>query len=319
MNRTSPIIGWADTLNSLQNGLFEEERSRSAYWDEESEKFTVDANGEIHGVNSMGTVSRKRDMFHQIAHWTLLSPFRLLGLRYNSFSIHLQNGYAIARMHHRLFTHDMLRQVLVISLLDHYLPLSEQKGCGLIIGDGYGILTSLFLRSGYMKKIVTCNLTKSLLLDLTEIKKSSPKIGVALASTTNEIKAAFCDDSIRLIAVQADNAEIIREMPVNIATNVHSMMEMEPNVINAYFNILRSNKSDQTAFYCANRLYKKLQGGTVTRFMEYPWDKNDKILHDSVSHWSQWNINKTPPFLHYRFGKSRKVWHRLAILKMSPR
>lgn len=314
----TPVIApqWMTVFSRLRDGVEQEEKSRSQYWDEELAKFSIDENGTVSGLNSMGTVSKKRTLAHMIAHWILLIPFRAMGWRFRGFGRHLRDGYEIAKRHGRLFTHDMLRQVLVISLIDHYLPLEKQAGCNLVIGDGYGVLTGLFLAATPKRKTIACNLRKSLLLDLLQVQKSSPDIGVVLATTTDELKAALADDTVSLIAVPADYAEIIKAAPVSVATNVHSMMEMDHAVIAAYFDILRENSAKQTAFYCANRLYKKLQGGTITRFMEYPWDPEDDVLHDGMSYWSQWNVNKAPPFLHYRFGKHRVVWHRLALLKM---
>ena len=317
MSDTSFVSGWAGVLEALYNRLEKSERSRSLYWEEELANFSIDTNGVVTGMNSMGTVSRKRSPAHLAAMWILLIPFRLMGWRYRRFGRHMANGYYISRKHGRLLTHDALRQVLVISLIDHYLPIDEQEGCNFIIGDGYGFLTALFLSASPHKKTIACNLSKSLLLDLLQVRQSHPDIGTALATTPSEMRAALADDTVGLIAVPADHAVVAMEAPLGIATNVHSMMEMDLDVIAAYFEILRRNQSQCTGFYCANRLYKKLQGGEITRFMEYPWDDEDEILHDSMSYWSQWNVSRTPPFLHYRSGEKRKFWHRLAKLKMS--
>ena len=86
-------------------------------------------------------------------------------------------------------------------------------------------------------------------------------------------------------------------------------------MIDGYFWLLRGNKAERTAFYCCNKLYKKLADGTELKFSVYPWRPNDEILHDSISPWSQWYYDKIPPFWHYRKGKDRVIWHRLAYLE----
>ena len=87
-------------------------------------------------------------------------------------------------------------------------------------------------------------------------------------------------------------------------------------LLEKYFRLLRGNKAGQTAFYCCNKLYKKMSDGTESRFNDYPWRDGDGILHDTICPWNQWYYDRTPPFWHYRRGKDRVIWHRLALLEM---
>ena len=59
----------------------------------------------------------------------------------------------------------------------------------------------------------------------------------------------------------------------------------------------------------------KLADGTELKFNDYPWQPGDEVLHDSICSWSQWYYDKKPPFWHYRKGKDRVIWHRLAYLE----
>lgn len=308
------VEGWDNVLSALMANPDEQEKSRSHYWDLETAKYTVNVDGSIDGLNTMGTVSYKTTPFHKVAHWILLTPFRMMGWRYQGFREVLKLGYVVARKHGRVLTHDMMRQVLTLALIRHHVGLKQDRTCNMIIGDGYGVLTSLFLLAAPERKNIACNLTKSLLLDLLNIRKSSPDIKPVLVRTAEEMEAAIADPSVNLIALQADNAEAAKNAPIGIATNVHSMMEMNPDIIAAYFEILRNNRSAETAFYCSNRIYKKLDDGVITRFFDYPWQDDDQVLMDGVSRWSQWTISRTPPFLHHRTGKKRLTWHRLAVL-----
>ena len=101
-----------------------------------------------------------------------------------------------------------------------------------------------------------------------------------------------------------------------IAVNIVSMQEMDPPVIAEYFRLLRGNKAARMAFYCCNKLYKRLGDGTELKFDDYPWRDGDQVLHDSVCSWSQWYYDMKPPFWHHRTGKDRVIWHRLALLEM---
>ncbi len=85
---------------------------------------------------------------------------------------------------------------------------------------------------------------------------------------------------------------------------------MDPPVVENYFRVLRSNKAQQTAFYCCNRLFK------VSNFEDYPWRSGDRVLHDSLCRWSQWYYSARPPFWYRRPGGKKRVWHRLALMEM---
>ncbi len=291
------------------------EEGRSSFWHEEVQLFSVTADGEVTGETVLGSVSRKTGMVHNMAHWFLQWPFRCMGKRYRDFDECERLGRLVARRQGRQFTHDMIRQVLTLALIRHHIPMDDSNQCNLVIGDGYGVLSSLFLLAAPERRTILVNLTKSLVLDLAYIRKAVPDLSIALARTPDEMDEALIAPDVRLIAVQADNAHIITGAAIGIAANVVSMQEMEPRTINEYFRIMRTNKCENTAFYCCNKLRKKFSDGSEARFLEYPWRSSDRILDDNICLWSQWYYGKRPPFWFYRFGKGRVIWHRLAILK----
>lgn len=212
----------------------------------------------------------------------------------------------------------MIRQVLTLALIRDRVGLAPAGQCNLVIGDGYGVLTSLFLLAAPDRRTILVNLTKPLLLDLAYVRMAAPDAGLALVSTSDEMERALADDGIRLIAVRADDAACIKTAPIGVAANVVSMQEMDPDVISGYFDILRQNQAPTTSFYCCNKRYKRLKDGTEVRFEEYPWRGSDQILLDAVCRWSQWIYSKQPPFWQYRRGASRVIWHRLAKLVRQP-
>ena len=223
-------------------------------------------------------------------------------------------GRKIAKLQGRLFTHDMLRQVLTLALIHKHAHEFENPGSVLNIGDGYGFMSSLFLSAYPDRKVICVNLTKSLLVDAIFVLRGVPGVNLALVTNQEDLKKAIADSAITLVLVQADNVEILANTPISLATNLVSMQEMEMPVVNSYFEILRQNPASQTLFYCCNKLMKELPDGTVVRFEDYPWLPEDKMLCDAICPWSQWYYSRKPPFWHYRTGENRVIWQRLSIL-----
>ena len=304
-----------DALKILESRLDIAEAGQSSYWQQEGDTYTINAAGALAGAPVLGSLSTKRSIFHVAAHWILQVPFRLMigsGGRLGRIE---HFGRLIAERTGRAFTHDMLRQVLSLTLISKHINLEGRGDCNLVIGDGFGVLTSLFLLAVPERKTIIVNLSKSLLLDLVYIQRAVPDVGIALADNEEDVRQALSDPTIRLIALQADNAACATVAPIGISANVVSMQEMDPDVVSGYFRILRDNPAKETVFYCANKLTKTLPDGTEVRFKNYPWMLEDHIFHNSACPWSQWYYSKTPPFWHYRRGKGRIIWHRLAGLQ----
>ena len=311
------LITGQDALDVLAARTDEAEEGRSAYWREELENFSVRADGGVSGNAALGNVSAKVSTFNKFAHAALQWPLhRLAPFPGRADSIRL--GRLIAKRQNRQITFDMLRQCFTLALIREHLDLSPAGESNLVIGDGYGVMSALLLLHAPHRRTIVVNLTKPLLLDLSYIRRAVPDIRLALVTCGGEMQTALADESIRLIGVRADDFQSIQEAAVGLAVNVVSMQEMDPPVIEKYFHLLRGNKAGQTAFYCCNKLHKKLSDGTELRFNDYPWRTGDSILHDSTCPWSQWYYDKTPPFWHYRHGEERVIWHRLALLEMDP-
>jgi hypothetical protein len=88
-------------------------------------------------------------------------------------------------------------------------------------------------------------------------------------------------------------------------------MEMDAPVTKMYSDTLRQCPRASTAFYCCNRVEKRLPDGTITRFLEYPWHPDDEILLDQLSPWDRFGYRGRPPF----YYKNNPVHHRLVRLK----
>lgn len=234
--------------------------------------------------------------------------------KYRHFRECLDLGRTVARRTNRLFTYDILRQVLSLALIREHLSLDGDGPAAMVIGDGFGVMSSLLALAAPSRKVIAVNLTKSLLLDVINIRRAVPEKTVALVETALDVREALGDPEIRFIAAQADNAAILVHAPIGLAINIVSMQEMDADVIAAYFAILRGNPAAETVFYCANKLVKPLPDGTEARFADYPWHAGDAVWVDAVCPWAQWTYSRQPPFWHYRRGAGRVIWHRLARL-----
>ncbi|MEQ8195489.1 MAG: hypothetical protein RIB59_13470, partial [Rhodospirillales bacterium] len=132
-----------------------------------------------------------------------------------------------------------------------------------------------------------------------------------LATNAKEIAQLKSNPSIRLIAVQADHADLIAGLPMSLAINIASMQEMDFPIIEKYFSIMRQSTSAKIMFYCCNREEKELPDGAVIRFDDYPWASQDIILLDKPCPWHSFYYQFKPPFYRSYIGPIR---HRLACL-----
>jgi len=304
-----------DVLRALHSRQEQVDRSASSYWTEAAGSFSLTKSGTMEGSTLVGLLAPPTDPLRVLVHRTLQLPFTALGRwRYRHYGQIRRLGGLIASRTDRMFTYDMMRQVLSLALIHEHVPFGEEGPAVLVIGDGFGVMTSLLALLTQRRKIITVNLNKPLLLDTTYIRRAVPEATLALVETDADMDTALADKTIRVIAVQADHAQVIRRAPIALAINIVSMQEMNPDTVVAYFATLRENPAPETILYCANKLTKTLPDGTVARFSDYPWRSDDTIMVDAICTWNQWTYSRRPPFWHYRWGQSRIIWHRLASL-----
>jgi hypothetical protein len=60
--------------------------------------------------------------------------------------------------------------VLSLAVIFHHADIETEGPSNLIIGDGYGVMTSLVLLASPLRKTIAVNLNRSLLLDLIYIE-----------------------------------------------------------------------------------------------------------------------------------------------------
>ncbi len=198
-----------------------------------------------------------------------------------------------------------------MALILDRLPLRLETDPIAVIGDGFGTMTSLILETLPSTKVIAVNLTKTLLVDLAFLHKAFPDCGFAYVETADDMRAALAEPSVRVVALRADYSEALASAPIILGINILSMMEMMPLVTAHYFDVLRRCPRQRTAFYCCNRIEKRLTDGTVTRFQEYPWRAADDIVVDGACPWTRLAYRGRPPF----YYRPKSVHHRLAWLE----
>lgn len=295
----------------LLSHLNDNQQGKSSHWEKYLKDFSFSDKDGFQNIMGFGGI-RKRNINH-LFHTIMQIPFKLNVKSHFDISSALENAKYIAKKQNRILDIDMLRQVFTMSLCKKMIPDFPQLGNHLVIGDGFGVLSSLIILGGG-KKVISINLNEVLLVDYIYTSKILSENRIALIEDISDLNTALDKNEINLIYIQADKHSILREIEINTAFNVASMQEMNPEIIRWYFDDLRNCKSLSLFFYCCNRIEKILPDGTKTRFFDYPWCASDEILVDELCPWHQKTYSRKPPFFHNYDGP---IQHRL--VKMNNR
>ena len=248
--------------------------------------------------------------------------FRYFGDGYAKFNTLDSLARDITAKQRRAYDLDVLRQALTISFLHESVPgkFTENATC-CVIGDGFASMSALLLASKSAGRIVLVNLTKTLLVDLWYLKlwmgaekfEATVDLVVDEAGLAQALKKPLlrAEGAAQIIAVQASDHELVRSCPIEVVINIASMQEMDPPVVEAYFDDMRAiARERELLFYCCNREEKSLPDGTVTRFADYPWLPDDKVLVDDLCPWHQFFYSTRSPFYRPYDGpiRHRLVW-----------
>ncbi len=218
----------------------------------------------------------------------------------------LQHAKRIANHMKRIFSFDVARMALTAQLLNKYIGDLNNKVI-VIIGDGYGTL-GILLKSLYpQSQIVQINLGRTLMFDVFYSLQCFQGLAHKLLSIAD---MSLSKDFSYIEAEKVAGINVRGDLFINIA----SMQEMNPDAIVNYFQIIRSQPT-QTFFYCLNRVAKLLPDGTITKFADYDWRNEDKVLLDELCPWHQRAPKNRPPFSYSFDGP---IWHRLIQIKPTP-
>jgi len=299
-----------DAITELSSRIGESETGMSSHWRQELEGFAY-CSGKFVGASGAEGHTPRKSSIHRLVHNALLTPLRRMGNGLPDFKQFHQIAVNVAERRDGRMDIGMMRQVLTLSLLTAHVSREQMLLPIAVIGDGWGAMASLVLYCLPQSKVVLVNIRPMLLVDIVYIRKASPNTNICLVRDLEEYRAALANDSVRVIAICADDAEIIGHAPLGVAINIASMQEMAHPVIADYFTTLRNTPGPETYFYCCNRVAKTLPDGTIVRLGDYPWRSDDSFLIDELCPWHQYFLQIRPPFFRRYDGP---IQHRLALM-----
>ncbi len=304
-----------DAINILSKKIYESDPAESSHWRKYHENFNYNR-GQLTGLQGFGGYQPPYKGIKKILHKFFQKRYRLLGLKFHKFKYIDSKAKQITNKQERAYDLDVLRQTLTASMLSYYSDVLGKQKKVLIIGDGFGSLSSILLASNLANQIILVNLTKTLLVDLIYLKKWMGKIqfenSVVLTNSHDNLEQILSSKSI--IAIEAINHKIIRKLKVDTVINIASMQEMNPNMVDSYFKDLSYLSQKKLYFYCCNREEKVLPDGTISKFEDYPWNVRDKIVLDELCPWHQTYYTLLPPIYRNYDGPHR---HQLRIMNFN--
>jgi hypothetical protein len=294
----------------------------SSHW----HRLTTDFKFTGNTFSGLGGFGEMREPYLGLRLWLsklLQKRFRKFGDGYTKFKEIDAHAQALAKLQGREYGLDVLRQALTLAFLHNHAPdkFSPRSTC-CVIGDGFASMSSLLLLSKSAGRIILVNLNKILLVDLWYLKlwmgESDFNASVDLVVDEEGLDKALVKSHTggsglrQIIALRAKDHQLIQKCSVDAVISIASMQEMNPPVVQGYFDDMRKIAFKRNLlFYCCNRDEKALPDGTVSCFNDYPWLNEDKILVDEPCPWHQFYYSIRPPFYRQYDGTHR---HRLVII-----
>jgi putative sugar O-methyltransferase len=309
-----------DAIQHLSEQVARHDPGSSSHWNKFHGEFKFTGK-EFTGLMGFGGFSKPYKGIKKMLNLALQNKFRKIGKKFRDFGKIELRTKNLVNLQNRAYDIDVMRQVITLAFLNHNIP--ERLGprsSVLVIGDGFGTMTASLLDNKFAGTVILVNLNKTLLVDLWYLRiffgEKKFENSVQLVESADELIKIFEveeESEMRVIAIQAENHEILKHCQIDLAMNIVSMQEMNPEYISKYFDDLYSiSRKKEIFFYCCNREEKFLPDGTVTRFKDYPWGILDEVLIDELCPWHQQYYSFIPPFYRPYDGPIR---HQIRILK----
>lgn len=263
------------------------DRSASNHWRSCARQFQIKAIGqnefELFGYGF--GVSDKANIVNRFFGW-MGNQIHSILLKSPTLNEDIQIARVVVKRLGLWFSQDAFRQVCTLNLLSKYLADDNRPERILVIGDGHGILSALLHTKYPNTKIYLVDLGSVLFFQAYNHNRAFPGEKQCLTDesegTENSETFSYCP---------ADSLNTLPNVDFDLAINVASMQEMDSNVVDAYFSLLRQHNT--RLFYCCNRLEIDLGGGEISRFLDYPWLPDDEHLIDEPCPWHQWFFGKS--------------------------
>jgi len=284
-----------DIKDYLLKDMKAPQSGKSSFWEEHLRDFSFTEKEGLKGLKLFGSITQ-RSWEVRLFHLFMQIPYKKKAKHFQGFREVLRAAKYVSQIQNRTLDLDILRQLLTVAFCQEKIPQFNAEGkLNVVIGDGFGVLSSL-IHLCTLNKVFSVNLNEILLVDYLYTRGIIADESTALAKTESDIEEILKDRTIKLIYIQAENHSLLRRLPIHVAFNIASMQEMNPSVIEQYFDDLRNCSSKDLYFYCCNRTEKTLPDGTLIRFLDYPWHDDDEILIDELCSWHQTFYTSRPPF-----------------------
>jgi putative sugar O-methyltransferase len=303
------------TAKQIQETLFQKyylndqlSEVTSSPWSEFGRKTTVKQSGDGFDFNASGISAfarKKIPVINTLKHYPIDFLLHQLLKKHHGHPETIQAAKLITQKLKIHFDFDHAKHVLIYDLLNSYgLFNTENLIC--IIGDGHGFFGTLIKSLSLDAKIIFINLGRNLLIDTICFSKIFPNIEPLhyhQPENFDQIK------NNEIIFLEAEQFELLQNLPISLFINVASMQEMNLQVVHRYFELMRTSTVDPY-FYCNNREEKTLPDGSVICFNDYPWG-DEEIFIDELCPFYQYYPSSRPPFWRPFDGPIR---HRLVKL-----
>ena len=304
-----------DAIDILSKKIDKTDPAESSHWKKYHKNFKYN-DGVLTGIQGFGGSQSPYSGLKKTLHYLFQKRYRNLGEQYDKFKFIDLKAKQITFKQRRAYDLDVLRQTLSVAMLSSYENVLGNENKVLIIGDGFGSLSSILLASNLSNQIILVNLTKTLLVDLIYLKKWMGETkfdnSVVLIDSEKDVKSIQSSKSI--VAIEASKHKIIRNFKIDTAISIASMQEMNPSMVESYFKDLSYISKKKLYFYCCNREEKILPDSTISRLEDYPWNKGDSIILDELCPWHQNYYTIFPPMYKKYDGPHR---HQLRIMKFN--
>lgn len=202
-----------------------------------------------------------------------------------------------------------LAKIKSCNFLNEFLPMIQHLGLGregetyLEIGAGSCYLVGLLKARLPGCRFYVVDLPSTIPFGFVHLSTLFPEARIALPHDV-ETAGGLKDLDEEIVFLTPDQAGLIPSDSVSIGCNTDSFMEMMPEVVSGYFQLLRRVLKKDNLFYCSNRAEKRMhppEGEARTmkygnpnvieeaipvRFHEYPWSGGDEdyFFYESEFH-----------------------------------
>ena len=153
--------------------------------------------------------------------------------------------------------------------------VSSLKNCTVCeIGPGTGNMASL-LYHHFNTKLFLVDLPMTFFFSSAFLMQFCPAAKIALPHETAGIN--FDPEGYDIIMMTPQQTHQMQDQSIDLTVNLHSMQEMNDQVIRSYFDLIDRTTKPGGYLFCANRV-EKVMDGKLLRFVDYPWRSQTRTI-----------------------------------------